>query len=116
MISFFYHTTSASPGSPLVRNLTIAILQLSESGELKYLRDKWWASSCVGSDSFHTYEALRPHDLRGLFLLLGLGLGVGLLLALLELLSRARNQAKDGKVGKSISIRNCFYSYASNIA
>lgn len=87
------------PGSPLVKNLSVAILQLSESGELTYLRDKWWASSCVRDHSNHTSQALQPHDVRGLFLLLGLGLGVGLLLALLELLSRARNQAKDGKVG-----------------
>lgn len=81
----------------------MAILQLSESGELTYLRDKWWASSCVGADADHTSEALQPHHLRGLFLLLGLGLAVGVLLALLELLSRARTQAKDGKVGKSIT-------------
>ncbi len=80
----------------------MAILLLSESGELAYLRDKWWASSCVGADSTHTSGALQPYDLRGLFLLLGLGLGVGLLLALLELLSRARNQAKNGKVGKTV--------------
>lgn len=93
----------APPGSPLVKNLTIAILQLSESGELAYLRDKWWASSCVGDRSNNVSQALQPHDLRGLFLLLGLGLVVGLLVALLELLSRARNQAKDGKVGTSIT-------------
>lgn len=77
----------------------MAILQLSESGELKYLQDKWWASSCVGADTASTSEALQPHDLQGLFLLLGLGLGLGLLLALLELVSRAHHQAKDGKVG-----------------
>lgn len=110
--SFLYHTTSASPGSPLVKNLSLAILQLSESGELAYLRDKWWASSCVGADMSHGSQALEPHDLRGLFLLLGLGLSVGLLLALLELLSRARNQAKDGKVGKTISIGVSFSSIA----
>lgn len=84
-------------GSPLVKNLTNAILQLSESGTLTYLRDKWWASRCVGADRTPASEALHTGDLRGLFLLLGLGLTVGLLLAMLELLSRARNQAKDGK-------------------
>ncbi len=57
----------------------------------------------MGTDKARTSEALQPNDLRGLFLLLGLGLVVGLLVALLELLSRARNQAKDGKVGKSIT-------------
>uniref|UniRef100_A0A8C2YVL1 Glutamate receptor n=1 Tax=Cyclopterus lumpus TaxID=8103 RepID=A0A8C2YVL1_CYCLU len=86
------YSIAAPLGSPLVKNLTMAILKLSESGELTYLRQKWWASSCVAVDGAHTSEALRPHDLRDLFLLLGLGLGVGLLLALLELVSRARNQ------------------------
>lgn len=54
----------------------------------------------MGSDETHASDALKPYDLRCLFLLLGLGLGVGLLLALLELLSRARSRAKDGKVGR----------------
>lgn len=100
--------TSASPGSPLIKNLTVAILQLSESGELKYLQDKWWASSCVGDSKSHASGALHTHELQGLFLLLGLGLGVGLLLALLELVSRAHSEAKDGKVGSTVSIRHYF--------
>lgn len=91
------YSIAAPMGSPLLKNLTVAILELSESGELTYLRDKWWASSCMGSDRAHASESLEPNDLRGIFLLLGLGLGVGLLVALLELLSKARNQAKDGK-------------------
>ncbi|KAM7411001.1 hypothetical protein PAMA_021127 [Pampus argenteus] len=91
------YAIAAPMGSPWIKNLRIGILQLSESGELTYLRDKWWASSCVGADEAHTSEALQPHNLRRLFLLLGLGLGVGLLLALLELLSKACKQAKDSK-------------------
>ncbi|KAF7642961.1 hypothetical protein LDENG_00247350 [Lucifuga dentata] len=91
------YSIAAPLGSPLVKNLTVAILELSESGKLTYLKDKWWANSCVGADRGHTSEALQPHHLRGLFLLLGLGLGVGLLLALLELFSKARSQAKDSK-------------------
>ncbi|XP_012712211.1 probable glutamate receptor [Fundulus heteroclitus] len=97
VISMRSYSIAAPLGSPLMKNLSIAILQLSESGELTHLREKWWASSCIGSDEAHASEALKPHDLQGLFLLLGLGLGIGLLLALLELLSRARNRAKDGK-------------------
>ncbi|XP_071394144.1 glutamate receptor U1 [Centroberyx affinis] len=91
------YSIAAPLGSPLVKNLTVAILQLSESGELTYLRNKWWANSCVGADGAQASGALQPHNLRGLFLLLGLGLGLGLLLALLELVSKARGQAKDGK-------------------
>ncbi|TKS76999.1 putative glutamate receptor [Collichthys lucidus] len=92
------YAIAAPRGSPLVKSLSIAILQLSESGELTYLRNKWWASSCIGAADANNSHALQPHDLRSLFLLLGLGLGVGLLLALLELIFKARNQAKDGKV------------------
>ncbi|XP_056279111.1 glutamate receptor U1-like [Pseudoliparis swirei] len=91
------YSVAAPLGSPLVKNLTVAILQLSESGELAYLRQKWWASSCVAGDRAHGAEALRPHELRGPFLLLALGLGAGLLLALLELVSRARGRAKESK-------------------
>ncbi|KAM6925029.1 glutamate receptor U1 [Xenentodon cancila] len=97
VISMRAYSIAAPLGSPLMKNLTIAILQLSESGELTHLRDKWWASSCISKNGGQTSDALQPHDLRGLFLLLGLGLGIGLLLSLLELLSRARNQAKDSK-------------------
>ncbi|XP_042347753.1 probable glutamate receptor [Plectropomus leopardus] len=97
VIAMRAYSIAAPLGSPLIKNLTRAILTLSESGRLTYLRDKWWASSCPGADGAHTSKALHAHDLQGLFLLLGLGLAVGLLLALLELLSRARNQAKDGK-------------------
>ena len=95
---------SALAGSPLLKNLSIAILMLSESGQLTYLHDKWWANSCVDVDSTHTSESLQPRDLLGLFLLLGVGLSIGLLLALMELLSRAHNQSRDGKVGE----RECF--------
>ncbi|XP_056155705.1 glutamate receptor U1 [Lampris incognitus] len=91
------YSIAAPLGSPLMKNLTVAILQLSESGELTYLRDKWWPSSCVGADGRHSSGALEPHSLKGPFLLLGLGLGLGLLLALLELVSKAHSQAKDGK-------------------
>ncbi|XP_076022858.1 putative glutamate receptor [Genypterus blacodes] len=91
------YSIAAALGSPLVKNLTLAILELSEDGELTYLRNKWWSNACAGADGSHTSEALKPHDLRGLFLLLGLGLGLGLLLSMLELFSKAHNQAKDGK-------------------
>ncbi|XP_077452996.1 putative glutamate receptor [Stigmatopora argus] len=91
------YSIAARQGSPLLKSLTMAILQLSESGKLTYLQEKWWASSCVGDNEARTTETLQPHDLRGLFFLLGLGLVGGLLLALLELLSKARNGAKEQK-------------------
>lgn len=93
-----FNTIPALAGSPLVKNLSIAILKLSESGELTYLHDQWWASNCTATDRTQVSKSLQPHDLLGLFLLLGVGLSIGLLLALTELLSRAHNQTRDGKV------------------
>ena len=81
-----------------MKNLTVAILQLSEGGELTYLRDKWWPNNCREGQDAHSANALGLQNLLGLFLLLGLGLALGLLIALLELLSKARSLAKDGKV------------------
>uniref|UniRef100_A0A3P9MQH9 Glutamate receptor n=1 Tax=Oryzias latipes TaxID=8090 RepID=A0A3P9MQH9_ORYLA len=97
VISMRAYSIAAPLGSPMMKNLSIAILELSESGELTHLREKWWASKCLSEDEAHASGALQPHDLRGLFILLGLGLGAGLLLALLELFSKAHNHAKDGK-------------------
>lgn len=100
-------------GSPLLKNLSIAILMLSESGQLTYLHDKWWASSCVATDRAQASKSLQPHGLLGPFLFLGVGLGMGLLLALMELLSRARDQTRDGKVRMRAGGVVCFCSHAT---
>ncbi|XP_061114620.1 probable glutamate receptor [Conger conger] len=82
-------------GSPLVKNLTIAILEMSESGRMDILLRKWWTSSCWGEGD--TDSPLKPHTLKGMFLVLALGLALGLLLALLELASKSQSSAKDQK-------------------
>ncbi|XP_063072659.1 glutamate receptor U1 [Engraulis encrasicolus] len=80
-------------GSPMLKNLSIAILQLSEAGELAYLRSKWWASSCVGNGG--DGSGVKGHGMRGVFILLAVGLGSSLLIALLELAGRARRTAQE---------------------
>ncbi|KAM3620894.1 uncharacterized protein V6R79_003463 [Siganus canaliculatus] len=89
------YSIAAALGSPIIKNLSIAILQLSEAGELAYLRSKWWASSCM-ADRGKT-SAVQPHSLKGLFVLLSLGLGLGALLAVLELTSKSRRSAAEQK-------------------
>ncbi|XP_036388299.1 glutamate receptor U1 [Megalops cyprinoides] len=89
------YSIAAPLGSPLVKNLSVAILQLSESGELDFLHNKWWASSCVAEGV--KASPLKPHSLKGMFLVLALGLGLGVLLALLELASQSRSNAKEQK-------------------
>ncbi|XP_036415749.1 probable glutamate receptor isoform X1 [Colossoma macropomum] len=82
-------------GSPLLKNLSVAILQLSEAGELAYLRSKWWASSCMAHSA--KASSLRAHGMKGIFLVLAVGLGIGVLLALLELTSKSRSSAQEQK-------------------
>lgn len=74
----------------------MAILQLSEAGELAYLRSKWWASSCLAerAKSF----VVQAHSLKGIFLVLSIGLGLGALVAVLELISQSRRSAAEQKV------------------
>lgn len=83
-------------GSPIIKNLSVAILQLSEAGELAYLRSKWWSSSCLADNA--KASAAQTHSLKGIFLVLALGLGLGTLLAVLELTTRSRSRAAEQKV------------------
>uniref|UniRef100_A0A665T2C2 Glutamate receptor n=1 Tax=Echeneis naucrates TaxID=173247 RepID=A0A665T2C2_ECHNA len=89
------YSIAAAFGSPLIKNLSVAILQLSEAGELAYLRSKWWASSCIADKT--KFSAAQLHSLKGMFLVLSLGLGLGALLAVLELSSKSRKCAAEQK-------------------
>ncbi|KAF7665708.1 hypothetical protein LDENG_00135220 [Lucifuga dentata] len=87
------YSIAATLGSPIIKNLSVAILQLNEAGELAYLRSKWWASSCMADKA--KASAAQPHGLKGMFLVLALGLGLGTLLAVLELTIRSRSSAAE---------------------
>ncbi|KAM6927380.1 glutamate receptor U1 [Xenentodon cancila] len=87
------YSIAAPLGSPIIKNLSVAILQLSEAGELAYLRSKWWASSCIADKT--KSSAVHPHSLKGMFLILALGLGLGTLLSVLELTFKSRRTAAE---------------------
>nr|XP_029528059.1 glutamate receptor U1-like [Oncorhynchus nerka]XP_029528068.1 glutamate receptor U1-like [Oncorhynchus nerka] len=87
------YSIAGTLGSPMLKNLSVAILELSEAGELAYLRSKWWASSCMADAA--KASPLQPHSLKGMFLVLALGLGLGVLLAVLELTTKSRNNARE---------------------
>ncbi|NXL20091.1 GLRK protein, partial [Setophaga kirtlandii] len=86
-------TTQASPWT---KPLSIAVLKLRESGDLDYLRNKWWESSCL-RQSRERWGPLEPPALGGLFLTLGIGLALGILAALAELSSSSRRRAAHAK-------------------
>lgn len=75
----------------------MAILKLGESGELDYLRSKWWESSCSHEDH-DKWSPLKPQTLGGIFLLLALGLLAGMVAAVVELSKRSRRTAQQEKV------------------
>ncbi|XP_035652251.1 glutamate receptor U1-like [Oncorhynchus keta] len=87
------YSIAGTLGSPMLKNLSVAILELSEAGELAYLRSKWWASSCMADAA--KASPLQPHSLKGMFLVLALGLGLGVLLAVLELTTKSRSNARE---------------------
>ncbi|NXG53788.1 GLRK protein, partial [Psilopogon haemacephalus] len=88
-------TTQASPWT---KKLSIAVLKLRESGDLDYLRNKWWESSCLHR-SRDSWSPLQPQALGGLFLTLAIGLALGVIAALVELSNKSRHAA--GHVKKS---------------
>ncbi|KAM3824017.1 putative glutamate receptor [Vipera latastei] len=83
-------------GSPWTNKLSVAILKLGESGELDYLRSKWWESSCSHEDH-DKWSPLKPQTLGGIFLLLALGLLAGMVAAVVELSKRSRRTAQQEK-------------------
>uniref|UniRef100_A0A8C5S3G1 Glutamate receptor n=1 Tax=Laticauda laticaudata TaxID=8630 RepID=A0A8C5S3G1_LATLA len=83
-------------GSPWTSKLSVAILKLGESGDLDYLRSKWWESSCSHEDH-DKWSPLKPQTLGGIFLLLALGLISGMLVAVIELSKQSRHTAEQEK-------------------
>ncbi|NWT74155.1 GLRK protein, partial [Prunella himalayana] len=87
---------ATSQASPWTKPLSIAVLKLRESGDLDYLRNKWWESSCLRR-SRDRWGPLEPPALGGLFLTLGIGLALGVLAALAELSGSSRRAAAHAK-------------------
>ncbi|XP_053136811.1 probable glutamate receptor [Hemicordylus capensis] len=83
-------------GSPWTNQLSVAILKLGESGDLDYLRSKWWESRCSQEDH-DRWTPLKPQALGGIFLILALGLALGMVIAMVELSKKSRHTAEQEK-------------------
>lgn len=86
------------PASPWTKKLSVAVLKLRETGDLDYLRNKWWESSCLHK-SREGWSPLQPQALGGLFLTLAIGLALGVIAAMVELSNKSRHAAGHIKVG-----------------
>ncbi|XP_042687302.1 probable glutamate receptor [Centrocercus urophasianus] len=89
---------ATAQASPWTKKLSVAVLKLRESGDLDYLRNKWWESSCL-HQSRDRWSPLQPQALGGLFLTLAIGLALGVIAAMVELSNKSRHAA--GHVKKS---------------
>ncbi|XP_078498596.1 glutamate receptor U1-like [Lissotriton helveticus] len=87
---------AASLGSPWTETLSMAILEMAETGHLEYLREKWWGGSCA-KESIPGYSPLQPQTLGGLFLILSIGLALAVIVSLVELALKARTTAEEQK-------------------
>jgi len=90
------------PASPWTKKLSVAILKLRESGDLDYLRNKWWETSCL-QQSRDRWSPLQPQALGGLFLTLAVGLALGVIAAVVELSNKSRHAAGHVKVGDGVT-------------
>ncbi|XP_068096791.1 probable glutamate receptor [Hyperolius riggenbachi] len=87
---------AAELDSPLIRPLTIAILEQFESGNLEYLRQKWWENTC-SAQTQGDWVPVQPHTLGGIFLILGIGLGLALIISIIELVCKSKSSANQEK-------------------
>uniref|UniRef100_A0A8V0Z4P4 Kainate binding protein n=1 Tax=Gallus gallus TaxID=9031 RepID=A0A8V0Z4P4_CHICK len=89
---------ATAQASPWTKKLSVAVLKLRETGDLDYLRNKWWESSCLHK-SREGWSPLQPQALGGLFLTLAIGLALGVIAAMVELSNKSRHAA--GHIKKS---------------
>nr|XP_006124734.1 probable glutamate receptor [Pelodiscus sinensis] len=87
---------ATAKGSAWANTLSVAVLKLGESGDLDYLRNKWWETTCFrkGPDP---WSPLKPQAIGGLFLVLAVGLALGVIVALVELSNKSRHTAEQEK-------------------
>ncbi|XP_041061876.1 probable glutamate receptor [Carcharodon carcharias] len=83
-------------GDPLRDNLTLAIMELEESGSLQQLKAKYWKSSCSDENAAE-WSPLKLNQIGGTFLFLAIGLSLGLIIACIELAIKSRKKADQDK-------------------
>ncbi|XP_069774679.1 probable glutamate receptor [Narcine bancroftii] len=83
-------------GDSLRDDLSLAILELEESGNLHLMKAKWWRSSC-NEESSGQWSPLKLNHIGGALLLLAIGLALALVIAFIELAMKSRTKANQDK-------------------
>ncbi|XP_055379344.1 glutamate receptor ionotropic, kainate 2-like [Condylostylus longicornis] len=87
-------------GSDYRSNLSVAILKLSEKGELFALKKKWWKGHNVTCEKFETdsNNELGIDNVGGVFLVLGAGLFTAYVIGIFEFLWNVQQVAVEEKI------------------
>lgn len=89
-------------GADYRTNLSVALLQLSEKGELYKLKNKWWKNSSNICDSMDDVvldgDELSLIELGGVFLVLAGGIVVAIIFGIIEFLWNVQRVAVEEKV------------------
>lgn len=94
-------------GSPLRVQLNLAVLHLTENGDLTKLENKWWydRSECKNKDTKESsHSSLTLYNVAGCFYILIAGLILAMLTAFFEFFLRANQEAKRTKVPVNKSV------------
>ncbi|CAJ1973124.1 unnamed protein product [Sphenostylis stenocarpa] len=102
--------------SPLAVDMSTAILQLSETGDLQRIHDKWMTrSSCSLDNAEIDSDRLQLKSFWGLFLICGIACFVALLLHFLQLMFQLRKSLPSEPASSACSISGPFQRFLSLI-
>ncbi|VEN59732.1 unnamed protein product [Callosobruchus maculatus] len=87
-------------GSPLRDAINLAVLSLTEDGELTKLKNKWWydRTECVRDKQDTNTNELSLSNVAGIFYILIAGLFLAMAVSLLEFCYKSHTEAKRAKI------------------
>ena len=93
-------------GSGLRDVINLAVLNLTEKGDLAKLKNKWWYDRSECKKEKAPKNELSLSHLAGIFYILIFGLVLAMLMALVEFCYKASTESKKAKVPMSDAMKN----------
>lgn len=94
--TFFLFYQAFPQDSPLALDLSTAILQLAENGDLQRIHDKWLVkNSCTLDNAELESDRLHLKSFWGLFLICGVACAIALFIYFLQIIRRLRSIRPD---------------------
>ena len=99
---------ATAKGSGLKEIINIAVLNLTENGDLAKYKNRWWydRSECKREKEAPAKSELSLSHVAGIFYILICGLILAMLMALIEFCYKASSESKKAKVPMSDAMKN----------